>query len=122
MPDSQPEPRTIPPQPHSYHHYSHNNPVLGRSAAVGSTYPAVVESLAVDNLVVGARLVAGSKAAAAGIVRYLDPRLGGWEEGRRVLERHCAVALALPSVLGYVCGAGKREEDPSWQHPCLRWR
>ena len=82
----------------------------------------MVESLAVDNLVVGARLVAGSKAAAAGIVRYLDPRLGGWEEGRRVLERHCALALALPSVLDYVCGAGKREEDPSWQHPCLRWR
>ena len=56
----------------------------------------MVGSLAVDNLVVGTRLVAGSTAAAAGIVRYMDPRLGGWEEDRRVLERHWALALALP--------------------------
>lgn len=83
----------------------------------------MVERIAVDNFVadsfvVEARLVAGSKAAAAGIVHYMDPRLGRWEEERWV-ERHSV--LALPSVLDYARGAGKRGEDPSWQHPCPRW-
>lgn len=72
--------------------------MVGHSAAVGNTCPAVVERLAVDSPVLDARLVAGSKAAAAaaGMVRCMDLRLCGWEEGRRARERHCALALALP--------------------------
>lgn len=99
---------------------------MGHFAAVGSSCLAVVERIAVDTLVVDTRVVdaprvAGSKAAAAGIVDYMDPRVGGWEEGRWAVERHSVLALALPSVLDYVCGAGKRGGDPSWRHPCSRW-
>ncbi len=50
--------------------------MVGCSAAVGNSCPAAVESIALDNFVVDAPLVAGSKAAAAaGIVHYMDPRV-----------------------------------------------
>lgn len=78
-----------------------------------------VDILVLDTLVEVARLVAGSKAAAAGIVRYRDLSLGRWEEGRWVGERHSVLALARPLVLDCVCAAGMRAGDPSWRHPCL---
>ena len=86
--------------------------------AAGSSCPAVVERIAVDTpLVVDTRLVADSQAAAAGMVRCMDSRVGKREEGRWVLRRHCVLALALPAVLDCVCDAEKKEGDPSWQRP-----
>ncbi len=122
-PNLPPEPRTTPPQrPHFSHHCSHNNLVVGCSAAVGNSCPAVVESIALDNFVMDGPLVAGSKAAAAaGIVHYMDPLVCRQEEGRWVVERHSVLVLALPSILDCVCGAGKRGADPSWRHPYSRW-
>ena len=78
LPNLPPEPRTIPLQPpHSSRRCSHNNLGVGCSADAGSSYPAAVENIALDNFVVDAPFVTGSKAAAAaGIVRYMDPLVG----------------------------------------------
>ena len=93
---------------------------MGHTAA-GNACPAVVDRIAVDTLAVDERFVADSMAAAAGMVHYVDSRVGKREEGRWVLGWHSVLALALRVVLGYECAFGKKGEDPSWRHPCSRW-